>query len=1102
MTCHLRTCSGRSLTGSTLVVLVCAALLGFAGEASAHGRTMTFERLGSDAGLSQSTVLAVHQDRRGFLWVGTEDGLNRYDGYGFTTYYQDAEEPGALRSDWIWSVVEDEGGDLWIATEGGGLARWRATDERFETFAHDDGTPKSLASDDLRALALGPDGRLWVATRDAGLDRFDPKTGVAEHFRHDPADPSSLAHDSVYAVRLDRAGILWVGTDSGLQRFVPKTGRFETVEALAALGLAAPPKVRSLLEDAEGRLWIGTSATGLIRIDKTRSTAELFAPRPDDPHSLPGERVLALLEDSGGRVWAGTSKGLGLWDDRSGGFFAFRSDAGDSRSLGGDDVMSLYQDRGGVLWVGTRTAGLSKWNPASWQFGHVTVTPSHGGGLSERNVTAFSEGPRGRLWVGTFGGGIDVIDRGTGEIAHLNPADGRGLGSSRISSLAQDIGGATWVGTFDAGLFRYDPATGRFESFRHDPARPTSISSDAVTSILVDSSGAVWAGTYGEGLNKFDRRDSSFRRFAGGEGGPLTSGKVTALAEHVNGSIWVGTEGGGLDLLHSRTGEVVALRSERGRVDSLPVDSITAVHVDPAGTVWVGTRGGGLSRLESLPGPKGPGRFRNYSKRQGLPNDMVYGIRSDRAGTLWISTNEGLSRFDPEAERFTNYDVGHGLQAQEFHFGSHFQNSRGELFFGGINGFNAFQPDRLRTAGGAPPVVLTSFLKLNRPVADAGPVSSLTEVDLDYRDDVVTFEFAALDFVDSSRNRYRYMLEGLNAGWIDLGSHHRVTFTDLDAGDYVLRVQAANADGVWNEDGLALAMSVGAPPWATPWAYIAYVMMACGAALGWVQIDRRKLEREEQYSRELEKEVASRTAELSTRATELEHLNRRLAEASLTDSLTGMANRRFVFEYLDKEVALVQRRHSAMRSGRLTVESMNLAFLMLDLDHFKTVNDTWGHLVGDEVLKQMRPVLEDACRSSDILIRWGGDEFLVVGREADPEAVANLAERIRERVANHPFHIGEGRVVHTSCSIGFACYPFSDGQGPDVAWEQVIALADQALYTAKRSSRNRWVGLLSTPTTPGDGLLNDVREDLPGLVERGELAARTSAGDAEDLVWD
>ena len=460
-----------------------------------------------------------------------------------------------------------------------------------------------------------------------------------------------------------------------------------------------------------------------------------------------------------------------------------------------------------------------------------------------------------------------------------------------------------------------------------------------------------------------------------------------------------------------------------------------------------------------------------------------------------------MSRFDPRTEGFKNYDVSDGLQSNEFHFGAAYRGASGELFFGGVQGFNVFNPERLLHNVHVPPVVLTSFLKFNRSVPGLGPAAEVEKLGLGYRDDVVTFEFAALDYSAPASNRYTYKLEGFDEDWIELGGIHRVTYTDLAPGSYVFRVRASNNDGVWNEDGLALAIQVQAPPWRTPWAYAAYALMILGSIYGFWQVQRRKLAREAEYSRRLEREVESRTVELAERATELEVLNSKLVEASVTDSLTGLANRRFLLEYLDKEVELIRRRYITMTAGTLSEDSFDLVFMMVDLDNFKTINDTCGHAAGDRVLQQLRRILEHACRSSDLLVRWGGDEFLVVGRDSIPDRLESLAERIRLRIEEHAFELDGGQVVRTTCSIGFACFPFIRSQLDALSWEQVVSVADRALYVAKRTSRNAWVGFLSTAKTPAKGLLAIVRDDPRRLADTALIDVRTSVTDVE-LVWD
>jgi diguanylate cyclase (GGDEF)-like protein len=536
-------------------------------------------------------------------------------------------------------------------------------------------------------------------------------------------------------------------------------------------------------------------------------------------------------------------------------------------------------------------------------------------------------------------------------------------------------------------------------------------------------------------------------------------------------------------------------------LESLGSDIVYSLHVDASGTLWVGTRGGGLNKVTGTPDEPSSVTFTGYLDREGLPDNDVYGIRSDAEGDLWLSTNRGLSRFDPRSETFTNYNVSHGLQADEFHFGSHFSSTSGELFFGGVNGFNSFFPERLIGNGHVPPVKLTGFLKLNEPVGVAALSGVGEPIDLGYKDDVVTFEFAALDYAAPEQNRYAYMLEGFDADWVDVGDIRRVTYTDLDGGDYVFRVKAANNDGVWNEAGLTVPVRVATPPWKTAWAYAFYLLAALSAAWIFVRAQRSKLRREEQYSQRLEQEVEARTEELAERASELEELNEKLVQASLTDSLTGMANRRFLFDWVDKEVAQLQRQYDELAKGTLAPETFDLVFLMIDLDDFKRINDTCGHMAGDEVLMEVKSILDETCRRPDLMIRWGGDEFLVVARGSTPEGVTSLAERIRSEIENHPFVLPEGQVVHTTCSIGIACYPFQRTDLEALSWDQVINVADVALYTAKRSGRNAWVGLFSTDSTEAKGLLRVIRESPGDLVEAGAIEVRTSITDEESLLW-
>ncbi len=1088
--------------------LLLAAALGAAEVGLAAERPIRFRVLSVEQGLSQSSVLCILQDRDGFIWLGTEDGLNRYDGYSFVHYGGDPATESALGNDHVLGMVEDARGDLWIATSGGGLSRWDRATDSFTTHVHDSEREASLASNLLRTIAIDGEGMLWLGTRDAGLDRFDPVSGEARHFRHDPADPGSLADDHVYAVWVERSGAVWVGTDGGLERLDPTTGKFtHFVNAEGDPGSLSDDRVRSLFRDRLGRLWVGTYGGGLNRLDEDSRRFVHYRHDPADDSSLSHDRVRTVFEDRAGRLWAGTVEGLDLLVAESGRFVRYERDPADPDSLSSDDVTCLYQDRSGVLWVGTQAGGVNTWNPATWSFGHHTESPSDPGGLSHRNVTSIAQDRAGRLWIGTFGGGLNVLDRATGSVDRYRHVPGKrnSISSDRVMALLHDREGVAWIGTLGDGLNRLDPKSGQVTVFRHDPDDPSTVAADGIMSLHEGRDGTLWVGTFGGGLSRLDRGSGAFSTLSVDPTDltSLSSPRITCIAERPDGQLWIGTDGGGLNLLDPKTGKARRFVSDAGDHDSLSTDTVFALHFDASGRLWIGTQGEGLELLDGLPEGEGRPRFSHFTEREGLADDVVYGILEDASGALWLSTNRGLSRFHPQSGTFRNFDRSHGLQADEFNFGAHYRSADGELFFGGVNGFNAFYPGALERNENVPPVVLTTLLTFDRPFVTTTPLYALDRIDLGYRDDVVTFEFAALDFAAPERNAYRYLLEGFGTDWIELGDHRRITFTDLDGGSYTLRVQAANNDGLWNEEGLALAIVVAPPPWRTWWAYLAYVLMAAAAVAGYRESHQRKLRQEEEYSERLELEVKERTGELTQRNRELEVLNIKLVEASLTDSLTGLRNRRFLFEEVAKDIALIRRRYVEQAMGLPRRDVFDVVFLMIDVDNFKNINDTFGHPAGDMVLVQLRDVLLAACRESDIVIRWGGDEFLVVGRDTDPDRAEALAERIRISIEEHVFELEESRVLRTTVSIGFACYPFVRKE-PDLAtWEQVLSLADEALYAAKHTARNAWVGYFSTSNTADmSELMRAVREHPRRLALEGRIEIRSSISPSKWTIHD
>jgi diguanylate cyclase (GGDEF)-like protein len=1074
------------------------ALLMVGGMAGAENLPIHFERISVDEGLSQATVLTMLQDRAGFMWFGTEDGLNRFDGHDFRIYGRDPSSPGSLVDDYVVALAEDPDGDLWVATQNGGVGRWIRSSDSFEIYRHDPEDPTSIPSDHVRTLVVDRDGRVWIGTRDSGLAVLDRATGAVTVYRHDPGDHTSLSDDHVFAVVEDSSGHLWVGTDGGLNRLDPISGSFTRY-------LSDPDNPWSLSDDrvravTVGRdqlIWIGTSGGGLNRLDPSIGKFTSFRHDPNERTSLSHDRIRSLFEDESERLWVGTIAGLNLLHRETATFSRYVSDDTSPVSLPGNDVWSVYQDRGGILWVGTQFGGIGKWNSRSWFFGHHTVDPSDETSLNHKIVTAFTEDRGGRLWVGTFGGGINVLDRSNGRFSfftHDSNSSG-GLASNRVMALLRDRHNAIWIGTMDAGLQRFDPARERFTSYTARPDDERSLSANGVMSLFEDGKGNLWVGTFGGGLDRYLRESDSFSHFPhdpDGQAGPA-SPRVTCIGETSDGALWLGTDGGGLSRFDPLSETWLNFKDDPNDATSLGSNSVFSMHVDSTGRLWVGTLGGGLVTLEDLSTATGDATFSRYTVSDGLTNNVIYGIQPDGEGNLWLSTNRGLSRFDPSTATVENYTHSHGLQDDEFNFGAHFRSPSGELAFGGVNGFNLFFSSRLQRSTQPPPVVLTKIELYGSGIEPRSETRPPVRLDLGYREDIVTLEFVALDFTSPEENTYKYKLDGFNKDWVDNGNHRRATFTNLDAGRYVFRVQAANSDGVESVENIEIPINVAPAPWETWWARVIYLLLLGGLVWALWRAQQRRLQREEDYSRKLKLEVDAQTTELAMKNSTLEEMNTKLLEASLTDPLTGLRNRRFLFEHVTKDIAFVRRRHSKLKDED-EARAHNLAFMMIDLDYFKKINDTFGHQVGDRVLLEVRDVFLRAVRDSDIVIRWGGDEFLIVARDCDPEKAKVLAERIRSNVAACSLTLPDNKVVEPTCSIGFACYPFVQDNPDHIDWEQVLTLADAALYEAKLAHRNQWFGFLSTPWTaeipdPSPTIKDDARE----LVKTGHLRILSSS---------
>ncbi len=830
--------------GYRLVVIAAVfSAIAIGAGARADNAPVAFRRLSLERGLSQSIVYSMMQNRNGFLYFATEDGLNRFDGYSFTVDRPSATDANTLSHTELRSVTEDAAGVVWVGTFGGGLDSLDPATGAIRRYLHDDSNPDSIAANLVRCVLADRAGAIWVGTQGSGLDRFDPATGRFAHFRHDPAEPGTIASNDIRALYTDAAGALWVGTqDAGLDRLDAATGRFAHHRNRdgddASLG---HDTVTAIVEGRAGMLWVGTLGGGLCALDRTSGRFTRVRARPGDAGALASDLVSAVFEDHDGTLWVGTDgAGLARYDREARTFATFRHDPADSRSLTADRIRSLMEDRSHVLWVGTYGGGLSALDLTHKRFAHYRHDPANSNSLSHNIVWSIYEDAAGILWIGTDSGGLNRLDRRSGQYRHYrhDPSNPDSLANDAVRVVAPSRSGALWIGTNGGGLDRFDPVTERFAHYRRDPADPASLSHDELRAVYEDTAGAVWVGTYGGGLERLDPATGHFthHRHDPAADSSISSDFVRGILEDTRGALWIGTHDGGADRLDRATGRFSHHRASATDPTSIGGNSAFSFLEDRTGALWVATYGTGVSRLD-----RATGAFTRFATADGLASNSTYGLLEDGDGFIWISTNAGLSRLDPRTGAFRNFDVADGLQSNEFNGGALFKSTSGELFFGGINGLNAFYPNQIGLNTEPPPVVITDLQIANRSVRVGEvrhgrvtltrPVEYSEAVIVSYRDPVITFEFAALHYTAPEKNRYAYRLEGFGNDWIPATSDRRfATFTGLAPGSYVFRVKAANSDGFWNERGAALRLTVEPPFWATWWSRIGAALLLAGLA--------------------------------------------------------------------------------------------------------------------------------------------------------------------------------------------------------------------------------------------------------------------------------
>jgi ligand-binding sensor domain-containing protein/signal transduction histidine kinase len=829
-----------------------------------YSQNIRFEHLSLEEGLSQSMVTSILQDRTGFLWIGTQDGLDRYDGYNFTVYKPDSTDPASLSDRWITALAEDDEGYLWVGTRLGGLNRYNPLTGEFKRFPYgDELSEDGMSGTQITALYVDKTG-IWIGTVN-GLNLLNPETNVVTNYRSSES-ATTLSSSSISAIFKDSHGTLWVGTsNAGVNIFDEKNKSFRAYrydeEDDSSL---SNNRVRSIAEDKNGQIWIGTGK-GLNRFDAQRKTFTRFLASSEDPYSISDSLINIIHLDRSGGLWIGTNNGLDRYDEQLKKFIHHQYQPSINNSLSNNMVTAIYEDRSNVIWVGTAGGGLNKYNRQQDKFAYFRSIPDQQNGLSSNFVYPIVEDKNGFIWIGTDDGGLNRFDPLTDQFLNYknNPNDENSMVDSAIISLKVARDGTLWIGTF-MGLERFEAETQTFKHYHIETANATTL---PIYCIYEDRQHTLWVGT-GRGLYTFDPVTEEFTLFSFGvdQPAPFREDKIMAITQDSNGNLWLGAFDNGLYRLNKELTSATRYKNASDKLTSLSNNSVMVIYQDTNGTLWVGTAGGGFNRYN----PQND-TFSRFTEKNGLPNDVIYGILEDEDENLWISTNFGLSRFNIATQTFRNFTASDGLQSNEFNQNAFAKSRNGFLYFGGINGFNVFKPSEIKNDPAWPPVVLTGISSPDGlSLLEENQTSEyLKEVTITWPQNSFEFEFAAFAFQQPGKNQYSYMLEGFDESWNQVKTKRIGRYTNLPGGTYTLRLRGANSDGVWNQKGQSIRIVVVPPFWETWWFRI---LMLFGLGITIAGGLRWRVKSVENRNRDLERVVQKRTADLEKRTREIEAL--------------------------------------------------------------------------------------------------------------------------------------------------------------------------------------------------------------------------------------
>lgn len=964
---------------------------------------------GTNADVGSSNVIT--QDELGFIWIGSENGIARYDGIDFVIYQNVPADPHSLSASYVWDMVIDHDGVLWIATDKG-LNRYNTLTNNFDHFLSSP-NENSVADNGVNALDVDKDNNLIIGTVN-GLSILNPERTHFTNYYHEPDNASSLNHDQIRTVFVDSKNRIWIGTrKGGLNLFDRETNTFthflhDPTDSLSLIN----NDVFAIEEDHLGRLWLGTYSAGISRMNADGKTFTNYAHDPEDPTSISGNNIADIFEDNQKNLWISVNHGgLLLYKPDTDSFLRNLHSPYDNNSISSNQPTKIFQDKQGNLWIGSFPAGVNFTDRSSTLFTNFSHKPDDPNSLTHSSILCFFEDSSGMLWIGTENG-LNAYDRTNKKFTRYypDPTNPKSLAFGAVLTIQEDPSGDLWVGTWSGGLDRFNKETQEFKHYFPSPEKPDGINSEFIWKVLRDKDDNIWLATETGGLNLYNPKDDTFTHFTHDPDNinSVVSNQLWTIMQGSRGYLWIATLEG-LDRYDINTRTFTHFIHDPKDPSTISSNHILSLHEDREGRIWIGTRGAGINIYDPS-----TNAFKTIDIRDGLPSGTIPSLIEDDRGIIWATSLNGIVSIDPVDYSIRVFYKSHGSVTNNFNRDASYKDKSGKLYMGGVEGFTVFDPAIMVTESAPPEVVITDFRLFNKSVKVndeykllSKPITLTKKLDLSYKHVMFSFEFAALSYRSSYRNQYAYKLEGFDQGWNMIGTQHSATYTNLDPGDYVFRVKAANSDGLWNEEGTSIAISISSPPWRTWWAYLSYALIFL--VLVYIIRKYEKLR------------IASDTYKT----------------LSTTDQLTGIYNRAGAIKIAED----IFKRNNP---------SQKICILIFDIDYFKNINDAYGHDVGDEILKEFSSLITNSIRSGDIFARWGGEEFVLLCSGSNKLDIRNLADKLCRVVANHTFETAS-HSINITTSIGIAC------AAPGENFKTFFKRADVALYEAKSTGRNRFV---------------------------------------------